>query len=227
MLVFFATMFLILPFLNYWGLSWKFGLPWYLPHRVIAAISNPERVWLATTLIVGIGLAGIRRWGWWLFLVSSIGFVVYNAVMFCVYPIGPNRGAVLHTLAVLCALGYFLRRDIFPPYLARYRRGWRLLKRYPIQAKARVNDAEYTTTNISLGGFYALWPDCNLKPNSDVKIVLDLEGEHFESRGGIAIVNGGKGVGISFRGWSEPDRRRLRKAIRRHFADKTLYPEAN
>jgi hypothetical protein len=51
--------------------------------------------------------------------------------MFLTIPNSATKGPLIQTLLIVAALSYFLRKDIFNPYMKLYKRGWRFLKRYP------------------------------------------------------------------------------------------------
>ena len=194
-----AILILLLPISNYIGMSMKYNFPWYAPHLLLKFRNLPEWILLISSILSGLGLLFIKRWGWWLFILSSFTFISYNSYGFISIPHSASKGPLIQTLIITFALCYFLQKDIFTPYMKLYKRGWRFLKRYPIVTNVNINDKIYKTENISMGGIFVKWTDCNLKLNSEVTVYFELSKESFKAKAGIATIVPGKGVGIAFR----------------------------
>ncbi|HNN77721.1 MAG TPA: hypothetical protein PKL30_02475, partial [Leptospiraceae bacterium] len=161
LLISFSLLILLLPVSNYIGMSMKYNFPWYAPLHLFSNANLPEWILLISSLLSGIGLFYIKRWGWWLFILSSFTFIVYNSFGFITIPESATKGPLIQTFIVTAALAYFLQRDIFIPYMKLYKRGWRLQKRYPICINVNINDTIYKTENISLGGILIKSNECN------------------------------------------------------------------
>jgi hypothetical protein len=209
----FSILILLLPISNYIGMSMKYNFNWYEPHFLIKNANLPEWILLISALLSGLGLLFVKRWGWWLFVLSSFTFISYNSYMFLTIPNSATKGPLIQTLLIVAALSYFLRKDIFNPYMKLYKRGWRFLKRYPIYTGININDKIYKTENISLGGAFVKWPDCNLKINTEVTVYFELHKEGFMTKAGIATIVPGYGVGIAFRGVDKFFKERLKRAL--------------
>jgi hypothetical protein len=210
----FSILILLLPISNYIGMSMKYNFPLYKPYLLLKFGNLPEWVLLISSIFSGLGLLYIKRWGWWLFILSSFTFISYNSYGFITIPNSATKGPLIQTLIITLALCYFLQKDIFTPYMKLYKRGWRFLKRYPVATNININDKIYKTINISLGGVYVKWTDCKLELNSEVTVYFELGKEGFKSKAGIATIVPGNGVGIAFREIDKLFKERLKKALR-------------
>ncbi|MBP7280116.1 MAG: PilZ domain-containing protein [Leptospiraceae bacterium] len=209
----FSILILLLPVSNYIGMSMKYNFPFYAPYLLLRYGNLPEWILLVSSILSGLGLLFIKRWGWWLFILSSFTFISYNSYGFITIPNSASKGPLIQTLIITAALCYFLQKDIFTPYMKLYKRGWRFLKRYPIVTNVNINDKIYKTENISMGGIFVKWTDCNLKLNSEVTVYFELSKESFKAKAGIATIVPGKGVGIAFREIDNFFKERLKKAL--------------
>jgi Zn-dependent protease with chaperone function len=208
-----SILILLLPVSNYIGMSMKYNFGWTEPHKLIQYANLPEWILLISSLFSGLGLLFIKRWGWWLFIISSFTFISYNSYSFFTIPSTATKGPLIQTLIVTIALAYFLQKDIFTPYMKLYKRGWRFLKRYRVVTNININDSIYKTENISLGGVFVNWPDCKLKINSEVTVYFELGKEGFMAKAGIATIVPEYGVGIAFRGIDNLFKERLKQAL--------------
>lgn len=213
LLISFSILILLLPVSNYIGMSMKYDFPWYLPYHLIQYANLPEWILLISSFLSGLGLIFIKRWGWWLFILSSFTFILYNSYGFLTIPNSATKGPLIQTFIVTFALAYFLQRDIFIPYLKLYTRGWRLLRRYPIVINININDTIFKTENISLGGIFIKANECNFKINSEVAVYFELAKEGFWTKAGIASITPGYGFAIAFRNTDTLFRDRLKKSI--------------
>ncbi len=194
-------------------MSMKYNFPWYAPLHLFSNANLPEWILLISSLLSGIGLFYIKRWGWWLFILSSFTFIVYNSFGFITIPESATKGPLIQTFIVTAALAYFLQRDIFIPYMKLYKRGWRLQKRYPICINVNINDTIYKTENISLGGILIKSNECNFGLNSEVTVYFELSKEGFLTKSGIASITPGYGFAIAFRNTDRSFKERLKKAL--------------
>ncbi|MBK8394733.1 MAG: PilZ domain-containing protein [Leptospiraceae bacterium] len=209
----FSLLILLLPISNYIGMSMKYDFPFYKPYLLLKYGNIPEWILLISSILSGLGLLFIKRWGWWLFIFSSFIFISYNSYGFITIPHSASKGPLIQTIIITFGLFYFLQKDIFTPYMKLYKRGWRFLKRYPIVTDIKINDTIYKTENISLGGVFVKWTDCNLKPNSELAIYFEVSEESFKTKAGIATIVPKQGVGIAFRNVDKHFKERLRKAL--------------
>lgn len=218
-LLFFALVILMMPFTNYIGLAYKYQQPPIYVHEIFSRMNISEYVFLFSAFFSGLGLLLIKRWGWWLFVSASGVFLARNLFTFIAHPEYFDRGIhavggpVVHTLFVFFALVYFLRRDIFMPYLSVHRSGWRFYKRYGIQVPVQIDENRYETENISQGGVFVLCNDCHQPLSSGVRVRFEIAGEDFEFDGGVASRLPEHGIGIAFRNADKRDASRLKRAL--------------
>jgi len=211
----FAAGVLLLPILNLIGLSFKHGIPLYHLFALLSKLEAGEYLFLVSSLLSGIGLLFISRWGWWLFIVSGFVFVTHNLVQITIHPFWFNfRGPLLQTFFVGCALFYFLRRDIFAPYHEMYKRGWRFRRRFDLTLPVLVNGKKLLTGNISAGGLFIPMETVqeSYRAGDSVRINITLIDSVYEMEGGIAVVYE-DGLGIAFRGITDTKRNEIEKKL--------------
>ena len=197
-LLFFGLFFLSIPIWNYFSVAYYNQVPITAVKLVFKNFQVIEILILISSLIVGIGLLLVKRWGWYSFLVYAALFILYNLYTLISNPILYNIGAFVQTLLGFLAITYFLRKDISAPYFKLYPRGWRGEIRYPIQIAVKVNSDTRTTRDFSETGFYVDWQNCDLNLNQEVQIEISKDKDIIHLVGGIVRIDE-NGVGIAFR----------------------------
>lgn len=208
-----AIGFLLLPVANYVAHAIARGIPLGAVGRVIATFSGVAKVLWLTPIVVGIGLFTVSRWGYWAFLAYGVALVLYDAILLVRAPSVFNFGAIVQTVLVLGALTYFLRRDIYEPFLAPERRGFRRHARQRVALTGRIDGVERRLVDLSAGGCLVEWPDCSRLPGGSVQLDLTFDEETLSLSCGVVRIDGNR-VGLAFRN-TDPDlRRRLRTMLR-------------
>ena len=138
-LLFFGIAFLLLPFLNYLGITSQLQISPQMPVVALKLLNPVELILLFTPILVGIGLLAVKRWGWWLFLAYAVVLIVHNIYALARSPGYYNAGALIQTILGVAAVLYFVRRDISAPYMRMYPRGWRIQKRKPVEVEVLVD----------------------------------------------------------------------------------------
>ena len=202
-----------MPVLNYGGAAYARNALTE-PAKVLAAIGTLGQILLVLSVVVGIGLLSRHRWGWLGFLVYAPALVAHNVWTVAAWPSGYNVGAVIQTAVAFGAMGYFLRRDVFAPYLSAAPRGWRRSNRKSVSLQCSVDGEPRQMTNIAAGGCFVEWHDCGKRPGEQVVVSFVLDDRTWEFKCGVArVVNGG--AGLAFRGVPGEQRDTLERAIRR------------
>jgi hypothetical protein len=172
----FSVLFLLLPFGNYAGRAWVNHTPWSQPGVVLAGASPLTLAIIFFPFLVGIGLLAVRNWGWWLFVLYAPALIAYNIWVVFRRPVLYNAGALAQAVIAFAAIGYFLQRDVYAPYLASSPRGWRKKKRIPLQLDVSLDGKAFKTRDVSDLGCYVLWPACGKAVGDTVKLrVAELE----------------------------------------------------
>lgn len=153
---------------------------------------------LLMAFVVGIGLLSVRRWGWYFFLFYASCLILYNMQVFYLSPKLENFIFLFNSLVGVFAVFYFSKKDISAPYFKMYPRGWRLQMRKPIVVEVEIDNAKFKTTDLSLGGFYILWSDCNYEINQEISFKIFIEDKVHSLKAGIVRLDE-NGVGIAFR----------------------------
>lgn len=209
-LVFFGVVFLLLPFLNYFAYSYRYGIPLRFVGLILETMPLPFMGLMLLSFPVGIGLLLVQKWGWFLFLGYAGLLVSYDLYVIFTNPDPYNFLALLNAVLGCAAVMYFARKDVSAPYMKMYPRGWRGQKRVPHVMQIKVEDTELKTRDLSATGFYADWPNCPYNPNDGVRLRFELDGEIFDIRGGVVRVDD-NGAGIAFRDLSDEQSRLLEK----------------
>ncbi len=212
-LLFFGTAFLILPVVNYFGLTNQMKISPAMPLAVLKLLSTVELILLFAPIVVGIGLLSVKRWGWWLFLGYAAVLIVHNIFALVRAPGYYNAGALVETLLGVAAVIYFARRDVSAPYMRMYPRGWRLQKRKPIVMEVIVDGIRRQTRDAGEMGMYVEWEDCYREPGEEVHLTFTLNGMEYKCRAGIVRVDE-DGAGIAFRGVTRGFRRNVRNDLK-------------
>ena len=211
-LVAFGTAFLAMPVINYIGVACVRGIS--EPRQILEAMGMVGQIMLVLSLVVGIGLLSRQRWGWTLFLVYAPALVAQNLWAIAAWPSGYNAGAIVQTVIAFGAMGYFLRRDVFAPYLDPIARGWRRSGREAVAMPCAVDGEPMRITNIAAGGCFVEWQNCPKRPGDQVVVSFELGERTWEFRCGVARVMTG-GAGLAFRGMTPEQRADLHAAIQR------------
>lgn len=221
----FSSLLLVMLVSNYLGMLIKYDLPFYKIHVLVSRARLAEIILLSSCLLSGIGLFMVTRWGWWVFIFSGFLFIIHNLYWFLKVPATFTPGPVIQTTFIILSLLYFVKVDVFTPYMMINRRGWRRLKRYSVGIYVKINNEIHLLQNLSIGGFYVLWPDCNLTLNQEISVYFKLEGKEFSCRAGVASIVPNHGAGIAFRGTDRTFRSNLRSAIRSYKQKPFTFPE--
>lgn len=153
---------------------------------------------LVGSMVVGAGILRIKRWGWWAFAIYTPVLVLYDVYGFARHPSLYNGGALAQTVIVFGAIGYFMRRDVFAPYLAPVARGFREAERIDLTAPITVNGVARRTQDVSLTGCFILWKGCPHPIGHRLTVDLDIAGEHFERERAEIMRHTPDGVGVEF-----------------------------
>ncbi len=119
-LLIFGSLFLLIPIFNYISIAYYNDIPYLNPRLVLKTLKKLEVVLLLSSLIVGIGLLSVRRWGWYSFITYAVILIFYNLYTVILNPVIYNVGAFVQTIIAFAAMTYFLKKDISTPYFKMY-----------------------------------------------------------------------------------------------------------
>lgn len=212
-LIVFGVLHLALPVLNYFSFAYTNDIPPILIKSVFQAMAQGTlniiyAVLLPIPFIVGTGLLLVRKWAWFTFLGYAIVLIAFNLYLLWLNHEWKNVGAATNVIFMMLATFAFIKRDIAPPFLKMYPRGWRGQKRKPIQMPVLVNGEELKTRDFGKTGFYVEWPDCPHQPNDTVSVQFNLEDRAFNLECGVVRVDN-TGAGIAFRNLDKEQKRIL------------------
>jgi hypothetical protein len=193
----FGCFFLLLPLGNYAARVWVNHAAWSEPGAVLAGASPIALAMIFFPLLVGIGLLTVSRWGWWLFVVYAPALCLYSIYVLIRRPVLFNVGALAQTVIAFAAIRYFLRRDIYAPYLADAPRGWRGKTRLSRSLDVTVDGKSLKTRDVSELGCYLLWPASGKASGDAIKVHVSMGGREVELAGTVARVDEA-GLGVRF-----------------------------
>lgn len=152
---------------------------------------------LVGSLVVGVSLIAARRWSLWVFYLYSLLLGIYDINVLLANPNVFNFGVMLQLGILIMAGGYFMRPDVWAPYLAPQKRPWRRFARKPAEVTVRIDEHHFTTRDISSTGLYAV-------PGSETltlgtKVTIEFTAPPAETRVEGTIVRlDPEGFGVAF-----------------------------
>ena len=188
----------VLPVVNFVVRARVLHIALTAPLHVVASFSGVEKAILAGSIVVGAGVLAVQRWGWWLFVVYAPLFAIYDLYLFKTNPILFNIGALAETVVAFAAMAYFLRRDIYAPFLAEEDRGFRDMGRFDITVPIVVDDVKRRTRDVSEDGCFVIWRTCPHEVGHIVTVDLEFGGERFVRESAEIVRKTPEGVGIYF-----------------------------
>jgi len=201
------------PVLNYFGIAKVSGIYWKAYPLILQTLHPVGLGVVLLAPLAGFGLFTLRRWGWYCFTLWCVGLLGYNIFAMVKLPLASNihslAGAVLGT----GLLAYILRRDISSPYFGLFPRGFRLQKRLGMAIAVRLPGQTFTTRDISTGGLYLNWKECDLSLGDQVSVQLQFPAENFDCYAGVVRVDPDEGVGLAFRGLGKAGRLKIRQLL--------------
>lgn len=215
-----ASVIVLMPFSNYVGMALFRHLSPFNVIDVFSSLTFREYLFLISSLGAGIGLIMIRKWGWWLFIIAGFVFVLQNIYIFIINSASLQPGPILHTSIIAVALAYFLRKDIFIPYLKIHRHGWRFFPRYKLQIPIIVDGVERETENISAGGCFVIWPEHSYESSQGIRVKFHLDENVYEFDAGVASTVAGVGIGVAFRNMSAEQISSLKSHLKKYRASR-------
>ncbi|MCE9501306.1 MAG: hypothetical protein K8R21_12535, partial [Leptospira sp.] len=97
-LILFGSLFLLLPVINYFIISYQLRIHFAFPVLVFSNLKPLQIVLLFAPVIVGLGLFSVEKWGYFVFLGYSGILILHNLVIFIQNPLIYNLGAILQTV---------------------------------------------------------------------------------------------------------------------------------
>jgi hypothetical protein len=167
----------------------------------------------------GTGLLRGKKWAWWAFLVYAAILIIHESVGLLLEPGALRLSGLGLLVAGLVAVIYVSRQDLSAPYFKMYPRGWRLQMRKPVVISVQIGDQEFTSTDLSVAGLYAMLPDPEFELNQAVPVRFRIGADAFELTAGVARIDE-DGVGFAFRRLKSGERKRLSAGIR-EFQERT------
>lgn len=172
-------------------------------------------------IITGYGLKEVTRWCWTMFLITSVGVAIANAILAIKYGATHHTAyAYLLSIGLLFALGYLVSREIRVPYFLPKLRWWETKPRYRLNAKATGIHAGTTVEgmilDLSVGGCF-LKTKYKFSMGDRFVVKFPLFGAEFQMPGVVvwmteATVTRPQGVGLMFKELTKADKELLKRA---------------
>ncbi len=208
----FGLALLVSPIANYIAIARYYGLSVTAVGEVFSHLSFISKLLITLPVPLAIGILLVRRWAWWLFLVYAPLLVLHNLYAIYVNPSSFNTQALGGALFGTSLMIYFLRRDVFAPFLHTGKRGWRRASRKALTIDVHVSGVTLKSRDVSLSGVFVEWPDCPHTVNTGVTVVLQFPSGPLELNAGIVHVSA-HGAGLAFRAMNKEAKQKLQHAL--------------
>lgn len=175
----------------------------------------------ASAMMTGYGLSEMRRWGWYLFTITNLLIIYYNALIAATDGLAESRGAAfLGVVFAIVFLTYRVSKEIRVPYFFPRIRWWESNPQYKLCLPAlvkRPHNEEWLEADI-----LDISPDgCFLKfgyeaiNDEPVEVEFKAYGLSFHCSATVVwrtqtTVTLPKGVGVKFGGMTKTQKRRLK-----------------
>ncbi len=151
-----AAFFLISPFVIILQTSLLTNTPVIGPYNITAKLSLSDWIILALYLVCAVSVFSVRKWGWYVFILSSLYLIGSNLAVFF---FRPNYGAavlILSNLVLAVGAGVFFRRAVIAAYFNPRIRWWEQATRLRINVYAEIGPARTTAEilDVSASGAY-------------------------------------------------------------------------
>jgi hypothetical protein len=172
---------------------------------IVQRLSLLDCVILALYLACAVSIFSVKRWGWYLFMLSSLALVAHN-----VYVASLRQGpygillVLAYDIVLACAAGFFFRRKVIAPYFNPRMRWWETLPRYQALSYVLIgaSDSRFSANiiDISASGCFIL-TDRKLATGSDFPLEVHCFGEDIALSARVmrkADYHGTTGYGLMF-----------------------------
>lgn len=181
----------------------------------------------AAGMLAGYGLREMKRWAWYLLMVSAVLIAYQNATILHEFGESHHKiAAYIASLLILVAVLHKISREVRVPYFFPKIRWWESNPRYKLSVPVKVKSAsgklgeanvliEGEILDLSLGGCF-IKVRSELKQDESVTLSFKVFGLLVECRGAVvwrtqSTVTHPKGVGIKFALDSRMQKRVLRQ----------------
>lgn len=131
-------------------------IPLFGSHSIFTRLYYTDIIILCLYPVCSIGLYSVRKWGWWMFLGSSLALIVYNIVVYLISPMYNIVLLVIFNVGLAIVAGIFFRKHIIAPYFNPRLRWWESDPRYRLEIAAYITAGderiEGETLDISESG---------------------------------------------------------------------------
>jgi hypothetical protein len=152
----FSVIYLLSPLLILFQAAVINMVPVAGPGNIITRLQIMDILVLGTYLLCAISIYSVRKWGWWLFIASSVFLVSRNIVVFFINPFVSLLLILLYNLVLTAGAAFFFRKHLIAPYFNPRLRIWELEERYQIEMIVAVDDLKHPAElmDISAGGCF-------------------------------------------------------------------------
>jgi hypothetical protein len=174
--------YLLTPVFSYLWTAYAQGIPFWKFSILINLFQIPALLLNIVGFLLGIGILGVKRWGYFLFLGFNLYLVGHG--LHLIYQGGFTKQFIWNLFITLLPFFlnmYFLNKEISTPYLTLIPRGFRKKWRIeiPILGQIQVSEKEIysmKTMDISPTGFLAT-VEGNIETGTQVKVKMNLDSQ--------------------------------------------------
>jgi c-di-GMP-binding flagellar brake protein YcgR len=155
-----AACFLISPCFIIIQASLLTHAPVISPSSIFSKFSVNDWIVLALYFACALSVFFVKKWGWWVFVLSSIYLIGNNIAIFILRPHYSAFALIAYDLILFTVAGIFFRRNIIAPYFNPRIRWWEQAPRIEISTYAMITWEKATIRteiiDISASGIFVL-----------------------------------------------------------------------
>lgn len=220
-----GTYFILTPVVSYLATAYKLDLPLSSFKVIINTFSKLNIILNLMGFLVGIGILGVKKWGYFVFLAFNSALIIHGFYLLYQFH-GLNTNLInterlivnlLITILPFFLILYFLNSEISTPYLTLLPRGFRKKWRTEIPLKGTLIDSagnklSLATLDISPTGCLAT-VDGYLTEESDYTLIFDIDKEWKVNASVVRIQDENIGLRFNYESSSDPAKKELRKYL--------------
>lgn len=131
-------------------------VPIYGYGSILFRLRSFDIVILCLYLITGVSIFFVKKWGWWVIVISALIMILYNLITLFLNPFASLFVILLMNLVIFSVTLFFFRKHMIAPYFNRKLRWWEQDQRYKIDIYLKFLgiDKNVIISDISEGGCY-------------------------------------------------------------------------
>lgn len=184
----FTVCYFLSPFVILIHTSMISNIPLFGPNNIFNRLFFTDIIILSIYPVCALALYSVRKWGWYIFLGSSITLISYNTIVYCYNPLYNLAILISFNIALAVIAGIFFRKHIIAPYFNPRLRWWETDPRYRLEISAEIKsevlNIQGEILDISTSGCLIV-PDATLSLGKIHTISINCMSHFFDVHGKI------------------------------------------